>query len=129
MMLPEIYYHKTREELLDDIITLNTVIDVFQMRIADLETKIAIANSKNDELEEAQRWIPVTERLPEDRCIVLLFDSMDRVVTTGWGWHIGSAPQWATVFGTYYHGDKYSWITHWRPLPPPPDYDKVQGEE
>ena len=57
-----------------------------------------------------RRWIPVTERLPEVRQVVLITDGID--VGTGWmnqGW-------WNTSFADIQRDD----VTHWMPLPEPP---------
>ena len=64
-------------------------------------------------LKEQLRWIPVTERLPED-CFVLVY-TVDKIV--------GEA--------CFFDGDKFYWagsddyaepiaVTHWMPLPEPP---------
>ena len=55
-------------------------------------------------------WIPVSERLPEIRKVVLITDGID--VGTGWmnqGW-------WNTSFADIQRDA----VTHWMPLPEPP---------
>lgn len=61
--------------------------------------------------ETAGRWIPVSERLPEDRVRVLGFDG-DRVFEAElfegqWIWVSNKAHNWV--------------VTHWMPLPEPPE--------
>jgi hypothetical protein len=64
------------------------------------------------ELEEAQRWIPVSERMPEKYTPVW--------VTTTWGeQHSGNLTDdcWTGLFRDFREGE----ITHWMPLPPNPE--------
>ena len=64
------------------------------------------------ELEEKQRWIPVSERLPEKYTPVW--------VTTTWGeQHSGNLTDdcWTGLFRDFREGE----ITHWMPLPPNPE--------
>jgi hypothetical protein len=71
------------------------------------------------ELEAAQRWIPVSERLPEDRATILAAFKNREILTAtyykryeGFGgvenyWHIEG----------WHSGN----VTHWMPLPQPPE--------
>jgi|ERR1035437_2114065 hypothetical protein len=67
-------------------------------RIEKLEAELAA-------LREAERWIPVSERLPEEGQTVIVYISGKGISTptyqVGWKWC-------------------YETPTHWRPLPPPP---------
>jgi hypothetical protein len=60
------------------------------------------------ELDEKQRWIPVTERLPEPGQEVIVF-SGGVVEGTVFAYHF-----WNKDFQSWQH------ITHWMPLPEPP---------
>ena len=71
------------------------------------------------ELEEKQRWIPVSERLPENRATVLAaFENREILTATYYKHHEG--------FGgveNYWHieGWHSGNVTHWMPLPPNPE--------
>ena len=71
------------------------------------------------ELEEAQRWIPVSERLPEVDTRVEIFGGFEQ--TTHIGYYRENAKQWDSEDGCYWHGKNFGLITHWRPLPEPPE--------
>lgn len=60
------------------------------------------------ELEEKQRWIPVTERLPEYGQEVIVY-SGNVLKPVVYGIHY-----WNKEFNSWAH------ITHWMPLPEPP---------
>lgn len=64
---------------------------------------------------EAQipRWIPVEERLPEDRKIVLL--GYDRSGITDCGYYDAEESEWCN-----YESIHVLTPTHWKPLPEPP---------
>ena len=64
-------------------------------------------NSRIAELEEAQRWIPVGERLPEEKQNVLALDR------TGTAYHWEYSRSLSNIFVSDY--------THWMPLPQPPE--------
>jgi len=56
----------------------------------------------------AQRWIPVTERLPEDEVAVLIYPGSHKA------WR-GEGDWWMRNFRVVQN------VTHWQPLPPPPE--------
>ena len=83
--------------------------------IAYMQTlEIQKLNARIAELEAAQRWIPVSERLPEKTDTVLVLADGVRVIAT-------------------YHSNKNKWellwwisseiygVTHWMPLPKLPE--------
>lgn len=59
------------------------------------------------ELEEKQRWIPVSERLPEEKQTVLALDK------TGTAYHWEYSRSLSNIFVSDY--------THWMPMPEPPE--------
>jgi hypothetical protein len=64
-------------------------------------------------------WIPVSERLPEYGKAVLIMTTTS--VLPRIGRHSPTIPQWATTDLLYYHDISYSQVTHWMPLPTPPE--------
>jgi len=64
-------------------------------------------NKRIAELEAARRWIPVGERLPEEKQNVLALDR------TGTAYHWEYSKCLSNIFVGYY--------THWMPLPEPPE--------
>ena len=88
-----------------------TYFDVVAL-IDDLREENANLTARIAELEEKQRWIPVSERLPEKYTPVW--------VTTTWGeQHSGNLTDdcWTGLFRDFREGE----ITHWMPLPPNPE--------
>jgi len=66
-------------------------------------------------LREQVRWIPVSEKLPKDNQEVLIYADL-----IAKGVHSTKSRQWSAD-GYYYHGDWYDTVTHWMPLPLPPE--------
>lgn len=116
-------------EAADRIANQNTHILALQKEIEGLQ-------SQNEQLREAatlvakesaelleRRWIPVEERLPEDRSDVL-------VVTTYWnerwgvymGWCAPTYKKWYVHIGIGDRNDVA--VTHWMPLPEPPKEER-----
>ena len=89
-------------------------------KINDLEHENFLLQARIAKLEAQQRWIPVSERLPEDGKPVW--------VCTIWNeQHSGFLIDgvWVGLFRDFREGE----ITHWMPLPEPPIvYGKVCEE-
>ena len=83
----------------------------------DLRKRIA-------ELEEKQRWIPVSERLPEFGTSILFYDSILERTNKGTCTALNRDKtnlQWLTDDGIYYHGNRCEYITHWKEEPARPE--------
>ena len=80
----------------------------------------------NKMLKDERRWIPVTERMPEEDEDVLVFNGAECFVmalvnkdkTDVWHWDGSYYMEWQNFNGTQ-HADVCD-VTHWMPLPQPP---------
>ena len=62
----------------------------------------------------AQKWIPVTERLPDERIAVIVWSAAGFSTTAH---YIGNEGKWRV---TWNHERLEAPVTHWIPLPEPP---------
>jgi hypothetical protein len=77
--------------------------------ISGLAVENAALNEEVERLRELTRWIPVGERLPEPLVYVPVYGSGNH------GFERGALSQ----FGLFFP----EWVTHWMPLPEPPEKD------
>ena len=82
--------------------------------ISRLRKRIEELESENARLKDAQRWIPVSERLPERDGFYLVLENVNQVA----GYY-----HWCKVFGWNTDGGRTNIqsVTHWMPLPKPPE--------
>ena len=76
-------------------------------------------NKRIAELETAQRWIPVSERLPEDRVTILAAFNNREILTAKYYKYyegFGSVENYWRIEG-WHSGN----VTHWMPLPESPE--------
>ena len=75
------------------------------------------------ELEEKQRWVPVSERMPDNWESVLTIDISKSTRDMVTAFYNPETSLWSTHFSCDL------WVTHWMPLPEPPIvYGKVCEE-
>lgn len=100
--------------------------------IAALQQEIEKLRGQNEQLREAaalvakesaelleRRWIPVEERLPEDRSDVLVVAYWHERWGVYMGWCAPERAAWSVHIGI---GDRSDIaVTHWMPLPEPPE--------
>ena len=94
----------------------NMVVEALRYMLAVVEEKLTSVEEENARLKEERRWIPVSERMPESNRRVI-FISLEGTVYCGM--HQSSVPQWVAD-GCYFHSSWYKFVTHWMPLPEPP---------
>ena len=80
-----------------------------------------VPKKASSKLEAAQRWIPVSEGLPEIGVRVLFYNNFIKNIHKGWY----SGDEWISEIGVFYDGDKLKRITHWMPLPKFPEVPNV----
>ena len=90
--------------------------DVMENAILDLQHENDDLRTRIGELEQAHRWIPVSERLPEANNHYLTFDIDGDMEVASLHRHYDGKLKWEFTndlsMGEY--------LTHWMPLPPPP---------
>ena len=108
----------TREKLIEVIRNFNShIVPYYAEEIADK----LIANGVT-----VQQWIPVTERLPESKTKILVYGGSIEI------WHNGVKQPMPSIFTGYMRGLDEGWftwesndyisdVTHWMPLPEPPN--------
>ena len=104
--------------------------------IAALQQEIEKLRGQNEQLREAaalvtkesaelleRRWIPVEERLPEDRSDVLVVAYWHERWGVYMGWCAPTYKKWYVHIGIGDRNDVS--VTHWMPLPEPPEVEGV----
>lgn len=87
-------------------------------RIANQSTHIAALQQEIEKLRgQLPRWIPVTERLPEDRSDVLVVAYWHERWGVYMGWCAPERAAWSVHIGIVDRSDIA--VTHWMPLPEP----------
>jgi hypothetical protein len=87
--------------------------------VSTLQARIAELEAENERMKEERRWIPVSERLPEDlqSVVIITNDSMTGIV------------RYLELYGREGFGAWSEDVTHWMPLPESPImYGKVCEE-
>ena len=107
--------------------------------IAALQQEIEKLRGQNEQLREAaalvtkesaelleRRWIPVTERLPEDRSDVLVVAYWHERWGVYMGWCAPERAAWSVHIGIGDRNDVA--VTHWMPLPEPPEVENAEAK-
>lgn len=118
--------------LCDDLTEAADRLENQSTHIAALQQEIEKLRGQNEQLREAaalvakesaelleRRWIPVEERLPEDRSDVLVVAYWHERWGVYMGWCAPERAAWSVHIGI---GDRSDIaVTHWMPLPEPPE--------
>ena len=85
--------------------------------------KIDLLEAEVRRLQAERRWIPCSERLPEDGRSVLASRCNGSGEIMHWclqGYHPGFGPRFIADRFNYAAGNEYGEVTHWMPLPEGP---------
>ena len=106
----------------DDILQSDSRSPAFEVR--DLyEARLSEVTRERDEAREKLRWIPVTDRLPEDDVVDRIVAYSKRVlVMNKFGFVYTSRMERWIDYNRVSWGDAQD-VTHWMPLPEPPKTD------
>ena len=92
-------------------------------RIANQRTHIAALQQEIEKLRrQVPRWIPVDERLPEDRSDVLVVAYWHERWGVYMGWCAPERGEWSVHIGIGDRNDVA--VTYWMPLPEPPKEER-----
>ena len=100
------------------IAALQQEIEKLRGQNKQLREAAALVSKESAELLE-RRWIPVEERLPEDRSNVLVVAYWHERWGVYMGWCAPERAEWSVHVGIGDRDDVS--VTHWMPLPEPPE--------
>ena len=106
----------------DVIGAMRTAFEQSADRIVAAEEYALVLKKEIEKLRaQLPRWIPVTERLPEDRSDVLVVAYWHERWGVYMGWCAPERAAWSVHIGI---GDRSDIaVTHWMPLPEPPEVE------
>jgi len=90
--------------------------DELTARIAELEGKIDQLTAHDATERQDDKWIPVSERLPDNWKPVLTIDMSESTRVPVPAFYDPETSLWSTHLPNY-----DLWVTHWMPLPPNPE--------
>ena len=85
--------------------------DALRLRIAELEAEIERFTVHSDIERQDDKWIPVSERLPEDLQSIIVFTKDRKTYII----------RFLELYGREGFGSLSDIVTHWMPLPEPPE--------
>ena len=85
--------------------------DALRARIAELEEEIDQLTSHSNIERQDDKWIPVSERLPEDLQSIIVFTKDRKTYII----------RFLELYGREGFGSLSDIVTHWMPLPEPPE--------
>ncbi|EJB0095931.1 DUF551 domain-containing protein [Escherichia coli] len=115
------------EEIALTVGKLRVELEAANKRIAELEAEPVSQTYKLNELSgnspvTPDGWISCSERMPEDTKMLLAF-SQGEIVAAYWNWVVNPIDYKKYRAFTYLSGNILDDVTHWMPLPEPPQQD------
>ncbi|HAI3137086.1 TPA: DUF551 domain-containing protein [Escherichia coli] len=109
---------------LDNGLTRGEQMEVARIALASLEVEPVSQTYKLNELSgnspvTPDGWISCSERMPEDTKMLLAF-SQGEIVAAYWNWVVNPIDYKKYRAFTYLSGNILDDVTHWMPLPEPP---------
>ncbi|WP_247178683.1 DUF551 domain-containing protein [Escherichia coli] len=106
------------------VLALLGELEAAKKRIAELEAELVSQTYKLNELSgnspvTPDGWISCSERMPEDTKMLLAF-SQGEIVAAYWNWVVNPIDYKKYRAFTYLSGNILDDVTHWMPLPEPP---------
>ncbi|EEZ7693506.1 ead/Ea22-like family protein [Escherichia coli] len=103
------------------------LLEASEKRIAELEAELVSQTYKLNELSgnspvTPDGWISCSDRMPEDTKMLLAF-SQGQIVAAYWNWVMSPIDYKKYRAFTYLSGNILDDVTHWMPLPEPPEQD------
>lgn len=100
------------------------LLEASEKRIAELEAELVSQTCKLNELSgnspvTPDSWISCSERMPEETKMLLAF-SQGEIVAAYWNWVVNPIDYKKYRAFTYLSGNILDDVTHWMPLPEPP---------
>ncbi len=106
------------------VLTLLDELETAKKRITELEAEPVSQTYKLNELSgnppvTPEGWISCSDRMPEDTKMLLAF-SQGEIVAAYWNWVVNPIDYKKYRAFTYLSGNILDDVTHWMPLPEPP---------
>ncbi|HCN5588199.1 TPA: ead/Ea22-like family protein [Escherichia coli] len=110
------------------VLALLGELEAAKKRIAELEAELVSQTYKLNELSgnspvTPDGWISCSDRMPEDTKMLLAF-SQGEIVAAYWNWVVNPIDYKKYRAFTYLSGNILDDVTHWMPLPEPPQEAK-----
>ncbi len=109
--LSEVCFEYGKDESTPKMLNVFYATKALKNYVGIMQGRIELLNARIAELEEAQRWIPVSERLPEDLQSIIVFTKDRKTYII----------RFLELYGREGFGSLSDIVTHWMPMPTLPE--------